>query len=281
MEYLKKPKELEEPFYKKLIARIKLVSIFIIAILALALLAVIYVNFRWRATDYTVEELKSMACEDARLLEGTEPGDEGFLAERAYNICLGYVENVAGIKDYKIYDFYKFDLIWYHIRYYMVIELPGYDNDKVTASIECDPTGFLVQENITYTLCSMRRMSELKQEFNDSFDDMAVFMFYDSLSESMHPTYKLRVDAGSDDYKKATENIYNRFSVYVYVSPETPKENADEIYNRIKPILDKYSAYDVTIIAPEKNDDYDELMNSGSLKYKHVFPLWEKRFIDR
>lgn len=205
-------------------------------------------------------------------------------AFKAYNVMLGYAENVADL-EYKVYDFYYVE----YTEHYVIKIVPmdraqmaengGYTLcDEEILMLTCNENATGVQSSIETCLMSRRRTQELKAAMSESFPEYHFNTQYVSL-DYIVPNVRTESFTDRSDYTYFfKDDFYSSITFYdnvvnVIVPTDIEKEKAQEIFADIEPILREYYVTEVEIISP-KNDDVlkkwqeDETVSGNYYTYK-------------
>ncbi len=245
----------------------------------------------WKSTDYTVEQIEEMGVDSPENCRLGDESDDDCTKEalKAYNVMLGYAENVADF-EYKVYDFYYAE----YTEHYVIKIVPkdraklaengGYTLcDEEILMLSCNENATAVQSGIETYLMSRRWTQELKEAMSESFPEYHFNTQYVSL-DYIVPNVKTESITDRSDYtyffKDDFYSSITRSSVTFYgnivnviVPTDIEKEKAQEIFADIEPILREYCVTEAEIISP-KNDEVfkkwqeDETVSGNYYTYK-------------
>lgn len=254
-------------------------------------------NPDWESASYTISDINSLAS-TVNKLDNTKDDDCTDEALNAYNIMLGYAENEANFTDYKIYDYYhvNFD----SVKGYVIKLLDNDFNSSlaedsiVTTSDEnvimlsCDEDGSDVKSEIEPKLMAKKWTEDITNEFSASFPQYHINAGYISLNYLCPNVLPENYSDRSDYTHFFKDNFYDsKFTFYdnhvnVMVSAGTKEEDAQKIFEEIKPVMKKYFVTSVKIFAPVSSEAYDmileeEVLAGNSYDYNDSVE-WQKGF---
>lgn len=234
----------------------------------------------WDPTSYSIEDIKSLASK-ANALDNIKDDDCTDEALKAYNIMLGYAENVADF-EYKVYDFYHVDFPT--VKSYVVKLISSSDNEEIKddeklitsdyriVMLNCNEDGTDVHSQIEPKLMARRWIEDLSAAVTAEYPDYHINGQYISLDHIVphvsKESYSDRSDYTyffKDDFYESGR--YKKYSngVNVIVPPDTPEGSAQKIYSELEYILRKYCVTSVNIYAPTDSEAYDRLLDEENL----------------
>ncbi len=262
----------------------------------------------WNSTAYTLEEINqkfhSEFYNDEREFKSEDISDN---ALNAYNIALGYVENIFG-QNYYIYDYYYAD--WTEPPYTWIVKIipyeialkaekegrtPGFDEIML---MYYDEDGGCINSTIEPYFMARRWMADLKREMLEHFPQYSVQLKISEL-DNIYPDVLKTNFAGLADYSYIiNDEFYYRLNEWQYgnfvsiIVPENTKQSdAVDIFAQMKPILEKYCITEAYFFAPESKEVFDEWVEeewitsndyslSSQLVWREHFTI-QKAYIDK
>lgn len=229
----------------------------------------------WRSTSYTLNEIEAKAhpkfYNDERALRTADLSDD---ALHAYNVMLGYAENILG-QDYYVYDYYYAD--WTDPPHSWVIKIIPYDLaeqaeaedsipwlDKIMA-LFYNEDGTEVISTIEPYYMARHWTQDLKRDVAKSFPDYRVELKISEL-DNIYPNVLTDNLVGICDYTYIiNDSFYNKRDEWIYgniinvITPAgTKQSDADAVFEQLKPILESYCVTEVYLYAPTTKEAFDE-----------------------
>lgn len=224
------------------------------------------VSSSYSAASYTLDDLKAKLNEDgmqSQFLKDRTDRDFTDEAVKAYNEMLGYAENVLGNNDYKLFDMYFVEST---NDYVAKIVLNEYKNSKDTENapimLSCNKNGENLRSMLEGFLYSREWTKKLSQEVNDSVPDHCHLNTYylsgDNIAISPgNKTYDL---SGVGNSKPDGD-----WKINLILDPGTSKADFENIYPKLKPVLDKYGANELNVLVPKDKDAYNKFLTDENI----------------
>lgn len=230
----------------------------------------------WDPASYSIDEIKKLAAK-VNGLDNVKDDDCTDEAVKAYNVMLGYAENVAKF-DYSVYDFYHVDFP--DLKSYVIKLIRSDDaevimddekllpNDSRIVMMTCHENGTDVQSEIEPKLMARRWIEELSASVENEHADFHVNAQYISIDHIVphvsEEKYSDRSDYTyffkDDFYKSGKNKIYDNI-VNIIVPPDMPEESVRYAYMELESILKKYCVTAVNFYAPNDDETFDRLID--------------------
>ncbi|MGN0610150.1 MAG: hypothetical protein ACI4JI_00070 [Ruminiclostridium sp.] len=230
----------------------------------------------WKATTYTINEINAKSHptfhNDERTLRPVDLSDD---ALHAYNVMLGYAENILG-QDYYVYDYYFAD--WTDPPNSWIIKVIPYDIAEKAEAEDRSPSfsdeilslfykedGTEINSTIEPYYMARHWMADLKRDVAKSFPDYHVELQISEL-DNIYPNVLTDNLVGICDYTYIiNDGFYDKRDEWIYgniiniIAPAgTKQSDSDNIFEQLKPILKSYCVTEVYLYTPKTKEGFDE-----------------------
>lgn len=254
-----------------------------------------YSQSKIKSTNYTIEEINSMALPEHNRIGDEEKQDYSSKALKAYNKMLGYVESVIG-QEYYIYDYYMVNFT--NRKSYVIKIIPAQWKDTPgeckEIMLSSKLNGSHIRSGLIYFLMARKQFEDLQNDMKNNFPEYHVNLEYNKL-DYLVPSINQKFPKDVTDYTfyYNPETFYSekkyitRDNMINVIVPYITQENqAEDIYESISPILKKYCITEVCIVSPVSEEAFeaiirDEQLDANIYLYKHEVVSWYKQFYVR
>ena len=198
-------------------------------------------------------------------------------ALRAYNRMLIYLDSLQ--ISYKIYDFYYVSQFENYILKVILSDwILEYQRDKTQNQrgaepfilmLSCKKDGTNMESTVIPFLMARKMQEDIKEEFKIHFPDYHINFFYlnlDVVNSSVNK-YGLEDKENYHLYYQNSRLYSNVLNIVVPVG--TQIEDADSIYEQVKPLLIKYHITQVNILATPDENAYQRLIDRELITNNH------------
>lgn len=234
----------------------------------------------WKSAGYTLAEINAKFHPEFYNDEREfKPDDVSNDALTAYNIMLGYAENVIG-KEYYVYDYYYAD--WTDPPHSWLIKIVPLDMAKAAEkagvlyfdqplTMFCKEDGSEVNSTIEPYLMEKKWFAALSQQLSDSFPEYETeleisefcALYPDILTEKFPDPSDYTYLINEEFYDKLPEWEYGNI-VNIGLPEKTDKSGAAYVFEQLKPTLMRYCVSECRICEIDE-DGYFELIETFAL----------------